>query len=88
VTVKLDPKVDRTAGGLVIPDMAEASHRMGTVVAVGPGPKDEPILLQPGDRVMVGVQKDREGRVMNLGGIIVDGAEVALINYHDIWGTV
>jgi co-chaperonin GroES (HSP10) len=95
VTVLLDPKVDRTAGGLMIPDTVQASSIMGTVRAVGPeaGYKDENGVahrLLAGDRVMLGCQKDpRTKTIVNFGTIKDDdGIEVALVNYADIWGTM
>jgi co-chaperonin GroES (HSP10) len=94
VTVILDPKVDRTEGGLMIPDTVQASSIMGTVRAAGPeaGYKKNgtEYTLQAGDRVMLGCQKDPRTRtIVNFGTIKDDdGTEVALVNYQDIWGTM
>lgn len=93
VTVVLDPKVDCTEGGIMLPDTAEASHLTGTVRAAGPeaGYKKDGVdhVIQPGDRVMIGAQKDpRTRRIVNFGTINDGGVEVALVNYQDIWGTL
>jgi co-chaperonin GroES (HSP10) len=91
VTVVLDPKVDKTEGGLVIPDTSEATFRTGVVRAVGPSAFAEHVdgkkeWLIPGDHVVIGVQKDRAGHAANLGSLSVDDGAAVLVNYHDIWG--
>jgi co-chaperonin GroES (HSP10) len=100
VTVVLDPKKDRTDGGLVIPEVCEAAFRTGIVRAVGPGPAMDcldtetggacyaGLPIKPGDRVVIGIQK-QNGRAANLGGLIDDdGVEIVLVNISDIWGTI
>lgn len=37
VFVKLDEKVDKTEGGIFLPDVAQRKQQSGTVIAVGPG---------------------------------------------------
>ena len=55
--VKIKPLADRvivepaaaeekTAGGIIIPDTAKEKPQKGTVVAVGPGKKDEPMTVK------------------------------------------
>lgn len=89
VTVVLDPKKDRTEGGLVIPDLAFANTRTGIVRAVGPGTAGDPLGVVPGDRVVIGVQKNRDGTAANFAGIQDDdGQEVAVMNVQDIWGII
>lgn len=39
----------KTAGGIIIPDTAKEKPQRGTVVAVGPGKKDEPLTVKVGD---------------------------------------
>ena len=93
VTVVLDPKPTVTVGGLVIPDTAPTTYRTGIVRATGIGTrmdngKYSGLPIEPGDRVMIGAEKDRAGIAMNLGTIIDDdGKEVVLVNIQDIWGT-
>ena len=43
-----------TASGIIIPDSAKEKPQKGTVVAVGPGKKDEPTTVQVGDTVLYG----------------------------------
>ena len=45
---------DKTASGLIIPDSAKEKPQRGTVVAVGPGKKDEKVELKVGDIVLYG----------------------------------
>ena len=93
VTILLDPKPTKTDGGLFIPDMAEATYRVGTVQAVGPAAytdcsNGECVSIHPGDRVMVGAQQDQSGHIVNFGSVDVDGRDVALVNFSDIWGVI
>jgi chaperonin GroES len=43
---------EKTAGGIIIPDTAKEKPQKGTVVAVGPGKKDEPMTVKVGDNVL------------------------------------
>jgi len=43
---------EKTAGGIIIPDTAKEKPQKGTIVAVGPGKKDEPMTVKPGDQVL------------------------------------
>ncbi|BDC99501.1 co-chaperone GroES [Persicobacter psychrovividus] len=43
-----------TASGIIIPDTATEKPSQGTVVAVGPGKKDEPLTVKVGDSVLYG----------------------------------
>jgi chaperonin GroES len=45
---------EKTAGGIIIPDTAKEKPSKGTVVAVGPGTKDNPITVKEGDVVLYG----------------------------------
>ena len=44
----------KTASGIIIPDTAKEKPQKGTVVAVGPGTKDEPLTVKVGDTVLYG----------------------------------
>ena len=44
----------RTAGGIIIPDTAKEKPQRGTVLAAGPGKKDEPMTVKTGDTVLYG----------------------------------
>ena len=43
-----------TASGIIIPDSAKEKPLKGTVLAVGPGTKEETMELKPGDVVLYG----------------------------------
>ena len=45
---------ERTQSGIIIPDSAKEKPQRGTVVAVGPGKKDEPMEVKVGDIVLYG----------------------------------
>ena len=44
----------KTSSGIIIPDTAKEKPQRGTVVAVGPGTKDNPVTLKEGDTVLYG----------------------------------
>ena len=54
--VLIEPKEaeTKTAAGLYIPDTAKEKPQQGTVVAAGPGKKDEPMEVKVGDPVSYG----------------------------------
>ena len=54
--VLIEPKEaeTKTAAGIYIPDTAKEKPQQGTVVAAGPGKKDEPMEAKVGDQVIYG----------------------------------
>ena len=54
--VLIEPKEaeTKTAAGLYSPDTAKEKPQQGTVVAAGPGKKDEPMEVKVGDQVIYG----------------------------------
>ena len=54
--VLIEPKEaeTKTAAGIYIPDTAKEKPQQGTVVAAGPGKKDEPMEVKAGDQVIYG----------------------------------
>lgn len=44
----------KTSSGIIIPDTAKEKPQRGTVVAVGPGTKENPVTLNVGDTVLYG----------------------------------
>lgn len=54
VIVKAAPAEEKTAGGIIIPDTAKEKPQRGTVVAAGPGKKDEPMTVKQGDTILYG----------------------------------
>ncbi len=66
----------KTAGGIIIPDTAKEKPQRGTVVAVGPGKKDEPTTLKTGDTVLYGKYSGTE--------INMEGKEYLIMRESDI----
>ena len=54
VIVKAAAAEEKTAGGIIIPDTAKEKPQRGTVIAAGPGKKDEPVTVKAGDTVLYG----------------------------------
>ena len=54
VIVKPAAAEEKTAGGIIIPDTAKEKPQRGTVVAAGPGKKDEPMTVKSGDTILYG----------------------------------
>ncbi|WP_185868378.1 co-chaperone GroES [Blattabacterium cuenoti] len=54
VLVKPDPAETKTSSGIIIPDTAKEKPQKGTVIAVGKGKKNDPMILKEGDRVLYG----------------------------------
>lgn len=54
--VLVEPKEaeTKTAAGLYIPDTAKEKPQQGTIIAAGPGKKDEPMEVKVGDVVLYG----------------------------------
>ena len=48
VIVKAAPAEEKTAGGIIIPDTAKEKPQRGTVIAAGPGKKDEQVISGKG----------------------------------------
>ncbi len=77
VIVEPAPAEEKTAGGIIIPDTAKEKPQKGTVVAVGPGKKDEPTTVKVGDKVLYGKYAGTE--------ITVDGKEYLIMRESDIY---
>jgi len=69
-----------TAGGIYIPDTAKEKPQRGTVVAVGPGTKDEPTTVKAGDTVLYGKYSGTE--------LQVDGKDYLMMRESDILAIV
>jgi chaperonin GroES len=76
VLVEAAAAEDKTAGGIIIPDTAKEKPQKGTVVAVGPGKKDEPMTVKVGDSVLYGKYAGTE--------ITVDGTNYLIMRESDI----
>ncbi|MEE6188128.1 10 kDa chaperonin 1 [Mycovorax composti] len=76
VIVKPAAAEEKTAGGIIIPDTAKEKPQRGTVVAAGPGKKDEPITVKAGDVVLYGKYAGTE--------IQIDGQDYLIMRESDI----
>ena len=70
----------KTAGGIISPDTAKEKPLKGSIVAVGPGTKDEPMVLKENDVVLYGKYSGQE--------IEFEGIKYLLMNQSDIIATV
>ncbi len=80
--VLVEPKEaeTKTASGLYIPDTAKEKPLEGTVVAAGPGKKDEPMEVKVGDIVLYGKYAGTE--------ISYDGKKYLIMSQSDILATL
>ncbi|MCF8235262.1 MAG: co-chaperone GroES [Bacteroidales bacterium] len=67
---------EKTSGGIIIPDTAKEKPQKGTVVAVGPGKKDEPLTVKEGDVVLYGKYAGTE--------ITIEGNDYLIMKESDI----
>ena len=70
----------KTASGLIIPDTAKEKPQKGTVVAVGPGTKDEEMQVKVGDLVLYGKYSGTE--------LNVDGVDYLMMRQSDILAVI
>ena len=70
----------KTAGGIIIPDTAKEKPQKGEVVAVGPGKKDEPMILKVGQTVLYGKYAGTE--------LNVDGENYLIMKESDVLAIV
>ena len=76
--VDIEPKEaeTKTAAGLYIPDTAKEKPQQGTVVAAGPGKKDEEMEVKVGDVVLYGKYSGTE--------VTVDDKKYLIMKQSDI----
>lgn len=80
VLIQPDQAEQKTAGGLYIPDTAQKKPQHGTIIAVGPGKKDEPLTVKKGDKVIYG---EYSGTT-----ITVEGEKYLIMREADIFATI
>ena len=80
VIVKPAPAEEKTSSGLIIPDTAKEKPQRGTVVAAGPGKKDEPVTVKEGDNVLYGKYAGTE--------IQINGNDYLIMRESDILAIV
>ena len=77
--------LEKTKGGIIIPDSAQEKPSEGEVIAVGPGGRDEagkliPIDIKVGDRVLFGKWSGTE--------VKLDGEDLMIMKEADIMGVL
>jgi chaperonin GroES len=72
------PAEQKTSSGIIIPDTAKEKPLKGTVVAVGPGKKDESMTVKVGDAVLYGQYSGTELKIEN--------GEFLIMKESDIYG--
>ena len=85
VVVQRVDSEEKTAGGIIIPDTAQEKPMEGTVLAIGPGARDEqgklvPMDVQVGDQVLFGKWSGNE--------VTIDGEELSIMKESDIMGVI
>lgn len=69
-----------TASGIIIPDTAKEKPLKGTVIAIGPGKKDEPMEVKVDNIVIYGQYSGTE--------IKIDGKDYLIMKQGDIYGII
>jgi chaperonin GroES len=79
--VVIEPKEaeTKTASGIFIPDTAKEKPQQGTIVAAGPGKKDEPMEVKVGDVVLYGKYAGTEVTVEDKKYLIVKQSDIFAI---------
>jgi chaperonin GroES len=85
VLVRRVEQLEKTAGGIIIPDTAKEKPQEGEVIAAGAGLKNEegkltPLDVKAGDRILFGKWSGTEVRV--------DGEDLLIMKESDILGIV
>jgi chaperonin GroES len=83
VVKRVETEVEKTHGGLYIPDSAKEKPQEGEVVSVGKGKRLEdgkivPLDVQPGDRILFGKYSGSE--------IKLDGEELMIMREDEVLG--
>ncbi len=78
-------EVEKTAGGILIPDTAREKPMEGEILAIGPGSLNDkgdlvPLDVQIGDRVLFGKWSGTETRI--------DGEQLLIMKEADIIGVI
>lgn len=79
VIVKPAAAEEKTKGGIIIPDTAKEKPQKGTVVAAGPGKKDEPVTVKVGDSVLYGKYSGTEITVEDEDYLIMRESDILAI---------
>ena len=85
VVKRIDEDVEKTAGGLYIPDSAKEKPQQGEVIAVGNGKRGDdgkvhPLDVKAGDRILFGKYSGSD--------IKMDGNEYLIMREDEILGVI
>jgi chaperonin GroES len=85
VLVRRIEGVEKTAGGIIIPDTAKEKPQEGEVIAAGSGTKSEdgkltPLDVKAGDRILFGKWSGTE--------VKIDGEDLLIMKESDILGII
>jgi len=85
VLVRRIEGVEKTAGGIIIPDTAKEKPQEGEVIAAGGGAKSEdgkvtPLDVKAGDRILFGKWSGTE--------VKIDGEDLLIMKESDILGII
>jgi len=70
---------EKTAGGIIIPDTAKEKPQKGTVVAIGPGKKDEPMTVKVGEKVLYGKYAGTEITIDTVNYLIMRESDIVAV---------
>ena len=70
----------KTLSGIIIPDTAKEKPLRGTVLAVGQGTKDDPMILKAGDEVLYGKYAGTE--------IELEGTKYLIMRQSDVLAVI
>ena len=79
VLIQPVPAEEVTVSGIIIPDSAKDKPLKGTVLAVGPGTKDETMQVKEGDVVLYGKYAGTELEIDNETVIIMRQADILAV---------
>ncbi len=76
---------EKTAGGIILPDVAKEKPQQGKIIAVGQGKKNEegkltPLEVKPGDRILFGKYSGSE--------IKIEGTDYLIMREEDVLGII
>ena len=79
VLIQPVPAEEVTVSGIIIPDSAKENPLKGTILAVGPGTKDETMEVKEGDVVLYGKYAGTELEVDNETVIIMRQSDILAV---------
>ena len=85
IVKRLEEEVEKTKGGIIIPDTAKEKPQQGKIIAVGKGKKNDdgkvtPLDVKVGDRILFGKYSGSE--------VKLDGEEHLIMREDDILGVL